>query len=130
MKAPPVNYGPVRKEPVSPIEAPSPDWPPKLETNPVIRAWIWLWYNVTFRIVFVLIPGHFLLTLPLLRYLGVEGEHLKDFAQFSYAAFFIWGMYDNNFDRNLRRIGLDYNHMKLKPEELPAALPAVTGRHN
>ena len=129
MKVPPVNYGPARKATRALPDTPPSDWPPKLETNPFIRAWIWIWYNVTFRILFVLMPGHFLLTLPLLKYLGVEGEHIKIFAQWSYAAFFIWGMYDNNFDRNLRRIGLDYNRKKLRPEELPAAVPAALARH-
>ncbi len=53
----------------------------------------------------VLLPGHFLLTLPLLRNLGLEGEDLRTFALGSYCGIMLWAIVDNDFETNLRKIG-------------------------
>ena len=83
----------------------------EIETNKFKRAWIWLWYNETTRIL-VLIG---LPILPLIMVVGTifgPGEYLRGVAGFSYVFLFGWGMLDNDFS-NLRRIGLDEYRNKI-----------------
>lgn len=83
------------------------------ETNPLKRAWIWLWYNTTFRILVVMIPTYFVFVIPLLFFLGVPPEHMSRTLSAIYMAVFVWAMLDNDYG-NLRRIGLDENRKPLK----------------
>lgn len=81
---------------------------PPQETNKLKRAWIRFWYNDITRLLFVLLPGHYLFTLPILVYFGVDGEIIKSFAMFSYVLVFCAGMCFSDYT-NLHRIGRDTN---------------------
>lgn len=83
------------------------------ETNKLNRAWIWFWYNTTTRFLLVLLPGHFIFTIPLLAYFSVDGEIIRNFAIFSYVLVIILAMCDNDYT-NLNRIGLDTNRKPLR----------------
>lgn len=89
-----------------------------IEKRRLVRAWIWFWYSEATRLLFVMLPGHFILTAPLLYGLGVPDEHFSTALGLVYALVFVWAMVDNDFE-NLERIGLDTNRRKLPPE--PAA---------
>jgi hypothetical protein len=83
------------------------------ETNKFKRAWIWLWYNDVFRIFGVVLGGHLLISIPLLKILGVNGHFIKDFALYSYVAILMLAFMLNDYS-NLRRIGLDEYRRPLK----------------
>ncbi len=74
--------------------------------------WIWFWYNTTTRILFVLIPGHFIFSVPLMFYLNVQPELFKDILIFSYIFVITIAIIDNDFSK-LRKIGLDEYRKKL-----------------
>ena len=83
------------------------------ERNRLKRLWISFWYRDLTRFVMVLIPGHYLITLPLAFKLGVEGDALRAFATFSYLGVLVWAVGDNDYSYNLGRIGLDACHKPL-----------------
>ncbi len=74
--------------------------------------WIWFWYNTTTRFLFVLLPGHFIFSVPLMFYLNIQPELFKDILVFSYLLLIIIAIIYNDFS-NLRKIGLDENRKKL-----------------
>jgi len=79
---------------------------PGSEQNRLKRAWISFWYRDITRIFLVLFPGHYLLTMPLMIWVGVTGENLRTFASFSYIGVICLAIADNDFSGNLARIGL------------------------
>lgn len=84
------------------------DMPPE-QLKPVGRlhaAWIWFWYWDVSRLLFVLFPGHFLLTLPVMGWLHWDGPLIKDVLIGTYLLVLAVAMVDNDYE-NLRRIGLD-----------------------
>jgi hypothetical protein len=85
------------------------------ETRPLVRAWIWFWYNDTTRLLLILLPGHLLLTLPLLYWLGLSGESLKNGAIALIAAGYFWAFLHNDYTQ-LHRIGLSTNRKPLRPK--------------
>lgn len=83
------------------------------ETNRLVRAWIWFWYNDVTRFLLILLPGHFIITLPILMYFEVSGEFAKNFAIFSYMLGIVFAMCDNDYT-NLHRIGLTTDRRKMR----------------
>jgi hypothetical protein len=83
------------------------------EPNQFIRWWIWIWYNDITRLFFVMFGGILLLIVPLLIFVGVTGEWLKQCTIFSYLGVVVWAMVDNDYS-NLNRIGLDVHRHPLK----------------
>jgi RsiW-degrading membrane proteinase PrsW (M82 family) len=81
------------------------------------HAWIWFWYSDATRLLLVLLPGHFVVTLPLGYALGMR-EGLRDWAVFTYVAGFVWAMSDSDFTR-LEEIGLDAHRRPLRRKEQP-----------
>lgn len=70
------------------------------------RTWIWFWYSDITRMFFVLLPGHFLVTIPILLWLHVDDTVAKNILTGTYLLVFFWALFDNDFE-NLRKIGLD-----------------------
>lgn len=83
-----------------------------IETNKFKRAWIWVWYSETTRILVLTGLPALLITMAMGATFG-SGEYLRVIAGFSYAFLFGWGVIDNDFS-NLRRIGLDEYRNKIK----------------
>lgn len=83
------------------------------ENNPLKRAWIWIWYNTTFRMLVVLIPTYFVVVIPFLVFIGVPPDMMGRTLSAIYMAVFVWAMLDNDYS-NLRRIGLDEYRKPLK----------------
>jgi len=75
------------------------------ETNKLIRAWIWLWYNDITRIC-VLIGLPVIPVIVIARVIFDQGEYLRLVAGITYVVFFGWAILDNDYS-NLRRIGMD-----------------------
>lgn len=74
--------------------------------------WIWLWYNDITRILFVLLPGHFIFSIPLMLYFEVPANYFSDGLVASYVVILLIAMLDNDYS-NLRKIGLDEYRKKL-----------------
>lgn len=79
------------------------------------RWWIWFWYNDITRLVFVALGGNLLITIPILMYLGVAGEVLRQIVLAQYILVMFWAVADNNYS-NLRKIGLDEYRRPLNKE--------------
>lgn len=88
---------------------------PGIEQNRLKRAWIWFWFSVPTRFLFVMLPGFALFMLPIAHLMGARGYGLQTFLVIAYAVVFCWAMVDNDFDTNLRRIGRDVDR-KPRPE--------------
>jgi hypothetical protein len=84
-----------------------------VETNSLMRAWIWFWYNPTTRFMLVLVPTYFILLVPAFYYVGVRGEALRGCISVTYILVLLWAMVDNDYTK-LERIGLDVNRRPLK----------------
>lgn len=84
-----------------------------MEKNPLKRAWVWFWYSDTTRFVLILCGGHLLLLVPLLAYVGVDGEARRMAAMGAYLVGIVLAMRDNDYT-NLHRIGLDVNRRPLR----------------
>jgi hypothetical protein len=85
----------------------------KSETRWLVRAWIWFWYNNTTRFLVVLFPSYFVIVVPLLQFLGLEGEAFRRTLALVYLAVFAWAVKDNNYS-NLERIGLNVDRRPLE----------------
>lgn len=77
-----------------------------IEYNPVKRWWILFWYNDITRLLVVLIPSYFVVLIPLLLYLDLSGETIRNVLTVVYLCIFCWGVLDNDYT-NLHRVGLD-----------------------
>jgi hypothetical protein len=84
-----------------------------MEKNRLKRAWIWFWFNDMTRFLLVLIPSYFALLIPILLYLGIQGEALRKALSLTYGLVLLWAMADNDYTK-LKRIGLDVNRRPLK----------------
>jgi hypothetical protein len=69
-------------------------------------AWIWFWYWDLSRLLLVLFPGHFLLTLPVMWWFHLDGQTIKNALSVSYVLVLGIAMVDNDYEQ-LNRIGLD-----------------------
>lgn len=85
----------------------------KQETNRLIRAWIWFWYNDVTRFLGVMCGLHLLFTVLPMIYFGIPKETIQNIALFQYFVIFAWAIIDNNYN-NLNRIGLDAYRRTLK----------------
>ena len=81
------------------------------ETNKLVIAWIWFWYNDATRICIMLgvpiVPA-----LVVAYYIFCPGEYLRWVAATTYLLFFGWAGADNDYS-NLRRIGLNEYRRKM-----------------
>ena len=83
------------------------------------HAWIWFWYSDWTRLFVVLLPSYFVIVLPMLYALGVQGETLRETAIALYLGVFGWAMLDNDYTR-LEEIGLDAYRKPLAPSRKPS----------
>lgn len=83
----------------------------EMETNKMVRAWIWFWYNDATRIC-IMIGVPIMPALIVSYAIFGPGEYLREVAMATYLLFFGWAMADNDYS-NLRRIGLDEHRRKL-----------------
>jgi pilus assembly protein TadC len=68
----------------------------------LLRRWRRFWYNDVSRMLFVLLPGHFLVTVLPLALLGLRGQALKSWTIFVYIAVFLWALVDNDFTKKYK----------------------------
>lgn len=94
------------------------------ETRPLVRAWIWFWYNDVTRLLLILLPGHLLLTLPLLYWLGFTGESLRTGTSLLIATGYFWAFIDNDYSQ-LHRIGLSVYRKPLRPKKPLADIDCI-----
>lgn len=80
--------------------------------NLLSSAWIWFWYSEKTRIFFVLIPGHFIISIPLMLYFDMPEKFFNDALVSSYIIILIFASIDNDFSK-LRKIGLDEHRKKI-----------------
>jgi len=89
------------------------------EKRPLVRAWIWFWYNDVTRLGLMLGLPIPLVLLGAYSLFG-PGEYLRNVAIFSYLLGLGWAMLDNDYTQ-LERIGLDVYRKPLRRTEPPAA---------
>jgi len=77
------------------------------------RWWIWFWYNDITRFLFVMFPFYFVVLIPLLIWIGVPKEIIKNILIVIYITVWCWAIIDNDYS-NLRKIGLDEYRRLLK----------------
>lgn len=92
-----------------------------MENNKLKRAWIWFWYNTATRFCLVLFPSYFVVAVPLLLYLGVTGEPLRNSLMALYWGMFGWALVDNDYE-NLNRIGLTVDRRPMSESQIAAFL--------
>ena len=69
------------------------------------HGWIWFWYSDWTRFLVVLVPTYLVVLIPVLQYLGLEGELLRRVVIGIYLTVVCWAMLDNDYTR-LEEIGL------------------------
>ena len=84
----------------------------KEETRPLVRAWIWFWYNDITRML-LLVGLHLPVVLLATYAIFGPGEYLRDVAVAAYMLTFCVMLVDNDYTQ-LRRIGLDVNRQPLR----------------
>lgn len=82
------------------------------ETRPLVRAWIWFWYNNVTRML-LLVGLHLPVVLLATYAIFGPGEYLRDVAVAAYMLTFCVMLVDNDYTQ-LRRIGLDVNRVPLR----------------
>lgn len=86
----------------------------KIETNWFKRFWIRIWYNDIGRILIALIPLPLIPIVFLLVWLGLSDDTIATVCVGYVLIMFGWGMVDNDYDTNNKRIGRDPYGKKIR----------------
>jgi len=88
------------------------------ETRWYVRFWIWFWYCDVTRLLIPLCGLHLVAVIPLMAFLGIDGEDRRTGAMVAYVLVLCWAMLDNDYSK-LYRIGRDIDHRPLKQPDVP-----------